>query len=162
MASVAGTRLAVRVGNKVIVASGLLLFAAGLLWTATVSASTSYTTIALQMLVLGTGMGLTSAPATEAIMGAVPRAKAGAGSAVNDATRLFGGTLGVAVIGSVAASLYSSPARLDRPGPPAGTGRIRGESVSRCGDRRVARPCPSRPHPGRTRPGEQRERRLLT
>jgi hypothetical protein len=78
------------------------------LWTATVSASTSYTTIALQMLILGTGMGLTSAPATEAIMGAVPRAKAGAGSAVNDATRLFGGTLGVAVIGSVAASFYSS------------------------------------------------------
>jgi len=108
VASVAGTKLAVRAGNKVIVASGLLLFAAGILWTATVSASTSYATIALQMLVLGTGMGLTSAPATEAIMGAVPRSKAGAGSAVNDATRLFGGTLGVAVIGSVAASLYSS------------------------------------------------------
>jgi len=108
VASVAGTKLAVRAGNKVIVVSGLLFFAAGLLWTATVSASTSYTTIALQMLVLGTGMGLTSAPATEAIMGAVPKAKAGAGSAVNDATRLFGGTLGVAVIGSVAASLYSS------------------------------------------------------
>jgi hypothetical protein len=34
--------------------------------------------------------------------------KAGVGSAVNDATRLFGGTLGGAVIGSVAASLYSS------------------------------------------------------
>jgi hypothetical protein len=53
-------------------------------------------------------MGLTSAPATEAIMGVVPRAKAGVGSAVNDATRLFGGTLGVAVIGSVYASLYAS------------------------------------------------------
>ena len=60
------------------------------------------------MLVLGSGMGLTSAPATEAIMGAVPAAKAGVGSAVNDATRLFGGTLGVAIIGSVAASLYAS------------------------------------------------------
>ena len=160
VASVAGTKLAVRAGNKVVVASGLLFFAAGLLWTATVSASTSYTTIALQMLVLGTGMGLTSAPATEAIMGAVPRAKAGAGSAVNDATRLFGGTLGVAVIGSVAASLLE-PARLHRPGPPAFTGRIRGESISRCGDRRVARPRPSRPHPCRTCPGEQREQRLL-
>ena len=108
LASVVGTKLAVRIGNKVVVASGLLCFATGILWTATVSASTSYTTIALQMLFLGTGMGLTSAPATEAIMGAVPKAKAGVGSAVNDATRLFGGTLGVAVIGSVAASLYSS------------------------------------------------------
>ena len=60
------------------------------------------------MVVLGTGMGLTSAPATEAIMGVVPKAKAGVGSAVNDATRLLGGTLGVAVIGSIYASLYAS------------------------------------------------------
>jgi hypothetical protein len=41
-------------------------------------------------------------------MGVVPTAKAGVGSAVNDATRLLGGTLGVAVIGSVYASLYAS------------------------------------------------------
>jgi hypothetical protein len=37
----------------------------------------------------------------------VPQAKAGVGSAVNDATRLLGGTLGVAVIGSIYASLYA-------------------------------------------------------
>jgi hypothetical protein len=60
------------------------------------------------MVVYGVGMGFTSAPATEAIMGVVPRAKAGVGSAVNDATRLLGGTLGVAIIGSVYASLYGS------------------------------------------------------
>jgi len=60
------------------------------------------------MVLYGTGMGMTSAPATEAIMGVVPRAKAGVGSAVNDATRLLGGTLGVAVIGSVYASIYAS------------------------------------------------------
>jgi EmrB/QacA subfamily drug resistance transporter len=106
--SVVGTKLAVRVGNKLIVGTGLLLFATGLLWTSTASASMSYLVIVGQMLFLGSGMGLTSAPATEAIMGAVPAAKAGVGSAVNDATRLFGGTLGVAVIGSVATSLYTS------------------------------------------------------
>ena len=54
------------------------------------------------------GIGLTSAPATESILGAVPAAKAGIGSAINDATRILGATLGVAVIGSVYASLYSS------------------------------------------------------
>jgi hypothetical protein len=73
-----------------------------------VAPGTSYSTIAIQMVLYGTGMGLTSAPATEAIMGVVPRAKAGVGSAVNDATRLLGGTLGVAVIGSVYASIYAS------------------------------------------------------
>jgi hypothetical protein len=41
-------------------------------------------------------------------MGVVPAAKAGVGSAVNDATRLLGGTLGVAVIGSLYASIYAS------------------------------------------------------
>jgi hypothetical protein len=106
--SVVGTKLAVRIGNKSVVGAGLLLFGASLLWISTQSASASYGVIVLQMLVLGSGMGLTSAPATEAIMGVVPAAKAGVGSAVNDATRLFGGTLGVAIIGSVAASLYVS------------------------------------------------------
>src|SRR5262249_55319277 len=54
------------------------------------------------------GIGLTSAPATESIMGAVSTAKAGVGSAVNDATRITGATLGVAVIGSIYASIYAS------------------------------------------------------
>jgi hypothetical protein len=107
-ASILGARLAVRIGTKAVVAAGLSSMAAFYVWVATTTASTSYATIAAQMVVLGTGMGLTSAPATEAIMGVVPRAKAGVGSAVNDATRLLGGTLGVAVIGSVYASLYAS------------------------------------------------------
>jgi EmrB/QacA subfamily drug resistance transporter len=108
ISSILGTRLAVRLGTKLVVASGLFLMAAFYLWVTTAAAGTSYGTIAAEMVVLGTGMGLTSAPATEAIMGVVPKAKAGAGSAVNDATRLLGGTLGVAVIGSVYASLYAS------------------------------------------------------
>jgi EmrB/QacA subfamily drug resistance transporter len=108
ISSVLGTKLAVRIGTKLVVASGLLSMAAFYLWVTTASVSTGYGTIAAQMVVLGTGMGLTSAPATEAIMGVVPTAKAGVGSAVNDATRLFGGTLGVAIIGSVYASLYAS------------------------------------------------------
>jgi hypothetical protein len=108
IASILGARLAVRVGTKLVVGAGLLLMAAFYLWVATSSVTTSYATIAAQMVVLGTGMGLTSAPATEAIIGVVPKAKAGIGSAVNDAMRLLGGTLGVAVIGSVYASLYAS------------------------------------------------------
>jgi EmrB/QacA subfamily drug resistance transporter len=108
ISSILGARLAVRVGTKLVVSSGLFSMAVFYLWVTTTSATTGYGTIAAQMVVLGTGMGLTSAPATEAIMGVVPKAKAGVGSAVNDATRLLGGTLGVAVIGSVYASLYAS------------------------------------------------------
>jgi len=108
ISSVLGTRLAVRFGTKLVVASGLLAMTAFYAWVSTGSASTGYGTIAAEMIVAGTGLGLTAAPATEAIMGVVPAAKAGVGSAVNDATRLLAGTLGVAVIGSVYVSLYTS------------------------------------------------------
>jgi EmrB/QacA subfamily drug resistance transporter len=109
VSSVLGTKLAVRFGTKLVVASGLLMVTAFYIWVAAIVApGNSYGTIAIQMVLYGTGMGLTSAPATEAIMGVVPREKAGVGSAVNDTTRLLGGTLGVAVIGSVYASIYGT------------------------------------------------------
>jgi EmrB/QacA subfamily drug resistance transporter len=109
VSSVLGTKLAIRFGTKIVVASGLLMVTAFYLWVAAIVApGIAYSTIAIQMILYGTGMGLTSAPATEAIMGVVPREKAGVGSAVNDTTRLLGGTLGVAVIGSVYASIYAS------------------------------------------------------
>src|SRR5205807_1143221 len=106
--SVIGTKLAVRSSTKLVVAGGLTCLAAFFAWVSTSSSSTTYLEIAAQMLLGGSGMGLVSAPATEAIMGVVPKAKAGVGSAVNDATRLLGTTVGVAVIGSVYASLFAS------------------------------------------------------
>ena len=48
------------------------------------------------------------APATDSVMGAVPEEKAGVASAMNDVARQVAGALGVAVIGSLVASLYSS------------------------------------------------------
>ena len=111
VAAVFGTKLAVRIGNKAVVASGLASFGVALLWIAAVAhsgLSTSYLILVGTMILGGGGLGLVTAPATEAIMGVVPKEKAGVGSAVNDATRLFGAALGVAVIGSIAASLYGS------------------------------------------------------
>jgi predicted MFS family arabinose efflux permease len=107
--STLGTRLAVRLGTKAIVTAGLVLQAVFYFWVASdITPALSYGVIAVQMVVFGLGMGLTSAPATESIMGAVTPGHAGVGSAVNDSTRLLGGTLGVAVIGSVYASLYAA------------------------------------------------------
>ena len=115
--SVVGTPLAVKVGTKVIVSTGLASMSAFYIWTAlTLTPTTSYGLIAAQMVVLGLGMGLAQSPATDSIMGAVSLGKSGVGSAVNDSTRLLGGTLGVAVIGSVYASIYAS--RLARHLPP--------------------------------------------
>ena len=107
--STVGTRLAIKVGTKAVVTVGMALQVAFYFWVANdVSPSVPYRLIAVQMVVFGLGMGLTSAPATESIMGAIADDKAGVGSAVNDATRLLGGTLGVAVIGSVYASIYQA------------------------------------------------------
>ena len=60
------------------------------------------------MFFLGGGLGMIQAPATEAIMGSLPPAKAGVGSAVNDTARELGSTLGVAIVGSVFSSIYAS------------------------------------------------------
>jgi EmrB/QacA subfamily drug resistance transporter len=129
--SVAGTQLAVRAGTKLIVTLGLIAMAAFYGWVAVATTATiSYWIISVQMVVYGLGMGLTSAPATESIMGAVSRRQAGVGSAVNDSTRLLGGTLGVAVIGSVYASLYGSRLTASLPaGLPRGVSAIAHQSL---------------------------------
>jgi len=106
IASVVAPRVVARVGTTRVVATGLVLMAAGFLWVSTASASTSYLEIVGQMILLGVGLGSTTAPATESIMGSVSLDKAGVGSAVNDTTRELGGTLGVAIVGSVFSSVY--------------------------------------------------------
>jgi Na+/melibiose symporter-like transporter len=97
-----------KLGTKLVVASGLTLSTVGLLLSLGLDESSSYGAIAWRMVVLASGMALTMAPSTTAIMGSLPLAKAGVGSAVNDTTRQVGGTLGVAVVGSVFASVYAS------------------------------------------------------
>jgi EmrB/QacA subfamily drug resistance transporter len=108
VASIVGPRIVERIGTTAVVAGGLVTFAAGLAWASTADAGTPYIQIALQMVLLGGGLGLTTAPATESIMGSLAADKAGVGSAVNDTTRELGGTLGVAIVGSVFASIYTS------------------------------------------------------
>jgi hypothetical protein len=65
-----------------------------------------YGPVAWALGALGVGMGLAMAPATDSIMGSLPTAKAGVGSAMNTTTRQVGGALGVAVLGSVLTSAY--------------------------------------------------------
>src|SRR4029450_7671539 len=115
--SVLGTQLAVRFGTKQVVTAGLFCLAGFFAWVSTATTGTSYLELAGQMVLGGSGVGLVSAPATEAAMGVAPKAKAGVGSAVNDATRLLGSTLGIAVIGSVYASLYNTPLTTSPPPP---------------------------------------------
>jgi len=87
-----------RFGTKFSVAFGLGHVAAALGMVAMFDTDTSGLQIALALGTLGQGMGFAMSPATDAIMGALPRAKAGIGSAMNDVVREVGGTLGIAVL----------------------------------------------------------------
>ena len=81
--------------------------AAGFVVASQLTATSAYWgPVVLSMVLIAAGLTLTTAPATESIMGSLPREKAGVGSAVNDTTRELGGTLGVAVVGSVFSSVY--------------------------------------------------------
>lgn len=98
-----------RWGSKVVVSAGLAVMATGFVLASLVDVDTPYVGLTLaSMVTIAVGLGLTTGPATESIMGALPANKAGVGSAVNDTTRELGGTLGVAVVGSVFASFYGA------------------------------------------------------
>jgi EmrB/QacA subfamily drug resistance transporter len=100
-------RIALSIGTKRTVGAGLALMSAGFFYASTLSAQSSYFgPVVVSMVMLAIGLSLTTAPSTEAILGALPLEKAGVGSAVNDTTRELGGTMGVAVVGSVFSSVY--------------------------------------------------------
>ena len=109
---IAATKLSVeatkRLGTKVVVASGLATVGGALYVLGTAGVDTGYGRVALALSMMGVGMSLAMSPATESIMGSLPKAKAGIGSAMNDVVREVGGTLGVAVLGSVLASSYGN------------------------------------------------------
>jgi MFS family permease len=101
--------MAKRTGEKWPTVLGLGFLAAAFAVIASTTTETDYwPQIPIQMLLMAFGIAFAMGPATEAIMAAVPRAKAGVGAAVNDAVRQVGGAFGVAVLGSLLASAYSS------------------------------------------------------
>ena len=96
-----------RWGHRRVVGSGLIISAIGLLIMGGATPTTNYLLLGLGFVLMGFGNGQTTAPSTTLIMSSVPRAKSGVGSAVNDLSRELGGALGIAVLGSIMASVYS-------------------------------------------------------
>jgi EmrB/QacA subfamily drug resistance transporter len=99
-------RVSERIGTKVTVGGGLLIVAASLALCDALRVNSSIGLVIVITVILGVGMANVMAPATESIMGSLPRDKAGVGSAINDTTRQFGGAVGVAVLGSLLSSQY--------------------------------------------------------
>jgi EmrB/QacA subfamily drug resistance transporter len=90
------------------IALGLSFVALGALLLAFVSKDAPYLLVAVAVVIMACGSGLATPSATTGIMSSLPMSKAGVGSAVNDTTREVGGAVGIAVVGSVLASVYRS------------------------------------------------------
>ena len=129
-------RVVEKVGTKRVVLAGLTLIMISLALLSTIEPDSSYPLVISYFMLMAAGMGMTMAPATESVMGSLPREKAGVGSAVNDTTRQVGGALGVAIIGSAVSSVYVS-----RIGTLAE--RLRARPAGDLGSRSVARRRPA-------------------
>ncbi len=101
-------KLVGRLGANRLGAIGLGFVVVGMIGTSFYEVDTAYWQLALTMGVLAAGMALTMTPMTTQLMAAVPRDRAGMGSATNDTTRELGGALGVAVLGSLLAGQFTS------------------------------------------------------
>ena len=119
-------------------------------------------------------IGWVMGPATDSVMGAVPEEKAGVASAMNDVARQVAGALGVAVVGSLVGSLYSSRVEDSTGALPAGKPTAASDSVGGAVAVATLRPPPpagtgarlrarlqrrARPRPARGRRGGVRRRR---
>jgi DHA2 family multidrug resistance protein-like MFS transporter len=95
-----------RFGAHVTVGGAFALVAGALGGFATVGAATAYPLIALWLAILGLGAGVAATAGTVAIMAAAPPDRAGGASAIQETAFELGGALGVALIGSLASSVY--------------------------------------------------------
>lgn len=122
-------RFTERFGTKRVVTTGLVIVASAMAIMASITVDSGYGQVALALVILGAGMGTAMAPATDSIMGSLPLAKSGVGSAMNDTTRQIGGALGVAILGSVLASSYASAMAPVVANLPAEAATVAGDSV---------------------------------
>jgi EmrB/QacA subfamily drug resistance transporter len=107
-----GALAALRLGTRFVVALGLLVIAVALMWMSRLAADTSYLgPIVGSMITLAVGFSLVNAPSVAATMETLEPNQIGAGAAGNETTRELGGTMGVAIIGSVFASLFGPAIR---------------------------------------------------
>lgn len=97
-----------KLGKRRPVAGGMLLVALGTFLMSRIGVDSSYIFLVGSMVLVSTGMAVAMSPTTDLLMSAVPKSRAGMGSAMNDTTRELGGSLGIAILGSLLASQYAT------------------------------------------------------
>ncbi|MFB6987645.1 MFS transporter [Streptomyces sp. NPDC056304] len=118
-----------RFGARLVCSVGMLLVAFGLAAFALFDATTPVWVLCVLFFVQGAGMAHVMTPVTVSVMQALPREKAGSGSAVNNTFRQVGGALGVAVLGSVLSTVYRGGIEGHLGALPAAARQAAGESI---------------------------------
>lgn len=120
LAAGAASQLVTRVGFKPVLATGMVLVSAGLVWFSQISVDGSYLgDILLPSLLAGIGLGLAFVPQTIAAMSGVADREAGLASGLINTSQQIGGALGLAVLSSIAFSTVNQLAAEGRVGPAA-------------------------------------------
>ncbi|MCF6521885.1 MFS transporter [Streptomyces sp. JJ36] len=118
-----------RFGAKAVCTAGMVLVAAALAGFLLLDRDTPIWVLEVLYFVMGAAIAHIMPPATVSIMQALPREKAGTGSAVNNTFRQVGGSLGVAVLGSLLSATYRDHIAGALAQVPAGARREAGESI---------------------------------
>lgn len=99
-------RLAPKLGVKLVVGTGMVIGTAGVFLLTRIESGSTYTDFLAPLLMLGFAIGLSVAPATDTIMGSFPESELGVGGGANDTALELGGSLGIAILGSLLATSY--------------------------------------------------------
>lgn len=109
VSSALAPKLALRIGSRYTMASGIALGASGaVLMGYLVSVDGGYLSVLPGMIIMGLGMGFSMTPSTEAITSSLSADRQGVASALNDITRELGTALGVAILGPLVTAGYSA------------------------------------------------------
>jgi EmrB/QacA subfamily drug resistance transporter len=103
--AIVSTKILHRTGPRPLVPAGMLIGAVGMLLLTRIGVDTAYATHVLPSLILvGIGFGLTVAPAFATATHGVPARDAGVASAMVNTSQQIGGSIGAALLSTVAAS----------------------------------------------------------
>ncbi|MEU6229737.1 MFS transporter [Streptomyces sp. NPDC047042] len=97
-----------RIGMRITVTAGMVGGTAALVLLSQVNSQSTYGDFVAPLVILGLAIGLALSPCTDAIMGAFPEAQLGVGGAVNDTSLELGGSLGIAILGSLLSTSYAA------------------------------------------------------
>ncbi|MEU6105381.1 MFS transporter [Streptomyces flaveolus] len=99
-------RLTPKLGVKAMIGSGMVIGTVGVFLLVLVDKGSTYSGFLAPMLLLGLAIGLSVSPATDTIMGSFPESELGVGGGANDTALELGGSLGIAVLGSLLGTAY--------------------------------------------------------